>query len=623
MQAISFNVVSCSLVSAMLACAGTALAQAPLTQTTAAQGDAATAPNVTFNIINIGDLANESNTPSVSGAGGSTVIFRSDLAGAGTTAASNVGLFAGPYTAPALLAREGLTAAGQPVGVNWSDFAFSRINSAGNVAFVATMVGAGITAANNEGIWRGPSAGPLSQVALRGGSGGIAGTPSAVFADLFGESLRLSNSGHVSFFATLTGAGVAAAADRGLWINSPAGVQSILAVENDQAPGVPLGVLYSDFTDPSSSDVSSLVLGSTTGAWISTLRGTGVVAGNDVGVFSRDLAGGTNSLVFREGDTAAPFVTGGVWGGATAVSVNDSGRVVVRTPLTGVAAATNVIIVAFDAGVPSVIARKGDAAPGIAGVTFSDLPSAASLAPKVDATGGVAFLATLAGTGVVTANNQALCYKPSGDAVQVILRKGSQYPGAPVGANVNAITSFSVNASGEMIIACTLTGTGVTTATDNALLAYIPGRGLRSMTREGDVVPVETGLSKTMNASSITVANNSGNARNNAGGSDGLRATLGGDGTLVYRAYFTDGSARLLAVNARQYPCTESDVAGSNQAVGYNGLLTADDIIVFLGWFFASDIRADVAGPNQSTTPDGNFTADDIIVFLGRYFAGC
>jgi hypothetical protein len=69
--------------------------------------------------------------------------------------------------------------------------------------------------------------------------------------------------------------------------------------------------------------------------------------------------------------------------------------------------------------------------------------------------------------------------------------------------------------------------------------------------------------------------------------------------------------------------CTPSDVAGPNQSVGADGQLTADDIIVFLGWYFADDARADIAGPNQSPTPDGQRTADDIIVFLGRYFAGC
>jgi hypothetical protein len=69
--------------------------------------------------------------------------------------------------------------------------------------------------------------------------------------------------------------------------------------------------------------------------------------------------------------------------------------------------------------------------------------------------------------------------------------------------------------------------------------------------------------------------------------------------------------------------CGPSDVAGANQSVGADGALTADDIIVFLGWYFANDIRADVAGANQSATPDGQLTADDIIVFLGQYFGGC
>ncbi|MCU0688581.1 MAG: hypothetical protein MUE97_02410 [Phycisphaerales bacterium] len=69
--------------------------------------------------------------------------------------------------------------------------------------------------------------------------------------------------------------------------------------------------------------------------------------------------------------------------------------------------------------------------------------------------------------------------------------------------------------------------------------------------------------------------------------------------------------------------CTPSDVAGPNQSVGADGVLTADDIIVFLGWYFAGDARADIAGANQAPAADGQFTADDIIVFLGRYFQGC
>jgi hypothetical protein len=69
--------------------------------------------------------------------------------------------------------------------------------------------------------------------------------------------------------------------------------------------------------------------------------------------------------------------------------------------------------------------------------------------------------------------------------------------------------------------------------------------------------------------------------------------------------------------------CGPSDVAGQGQTLGADGTLSADDIIVFIGWFFASDARADIAGQGQTVGADGNFTADDIILFINRFFAGC
>jgi uncharacterized membrane protein len=93
--------------------------------------------------------------------------------------------------------------------------------------------------------------------------------------------------------------------------------------------------------------------------------------------------------------------------------------------------------------------------------------------------------------------------------------------------------------------------------------------------------------------------------------------------TQATSASFTQGPFVLVWDVLTRPQCTLSDVAGANQSVGPSGDLTADDIIVFLGWYFAQDARANVAGPDQSTTPDNQLTADDIIVFLGRYFAGC
>ena len=89
--------------------------------------------------------------------------------------------------------------------------------------------------------------------------------------------------------------------------------------------------------------------------------------------------------------------------------------------------------------------------------------------------------------------------------------------------------------------------------------------------------------------------------------------TAVGDRVLAVRTNF--------ATNACPNP---SNIAGPGQSTTPDEELTADDIIVFLNWFFANDPRANVSGPGQNTTQlDNELTADDIIVFLNRFFTGC
>jgi hypothetical protein len=102
-----------------------------------------------------------------------------------------------------------------------------------------------------------------------------------------------------------------------------------------------------------------------------------------------------------------------------------------------------------------------------------------------------------------------------------------------------------------------------------------------------------------------------------------IPVTAGLEYNIAVRAFSDDIVDGKLAVTFTPTACNPSDVAGPNQSIGSDGVLTADDIIVFLGWFFNSDPRANIAGANQSTVPDNAFTADDIIVFLGRFFGGC
>jgi hypothetical protein len=62
-----------------------------------------------------------------------------------------------------------------------------------------------------------------------------------------------------------------------------------------------------------------------------------------------------------------------------------------------------------------------------------------------------------------------------------------------------------------------------------------------------------------------------------------------------------------------------ADVGGAGQARGPDGERTADDIIVFIAAFTASDPLADIAGPGPTDLPDGQYTADDIILFINAF----
>lgn len=70
--------------------------------------------------------------------------------------------------------------------------------------------------------------------------------------------------------------------------------------------------------------------------------------------------------------------------------------------------------------------------------------------------------------------------------------------------------------------------------------------------------------------------------------------------------------------------CTLADVATVGGGAGFDGQVTADDVILFLSAFFAGNTAiADVAGLGGGPTLDGELTADDIVAFLGAYFTGC
>lgn len=68
--------------------------------------------------------------------------------------------------------------------------------------------------------------------------------------------------------------------------------------------------------------------------------------------------------------------------------------------------------------------------------------------------------------------------------------------------------------------------------------------------------------------------------------------------------------------------CSIADVAGVGGTTP-DGRLTADDIVVYLSHFFASDTAvADITGLGGGSPPDGQATVDDLVAFLAAFFGG-
>lgn len=65
------------------------------------------------------------------------------------------------------------------------------------------------------------------------------------------------------------------------------------------------------------------------------------------------------------------------------------------------------------------------------------------------------------------------------------------------------------------------------------------------------------------------------------------------------------------------------DIAATGGALGPDGIVTVDDLTVFLARFFADDLTADIASLGGNLVPDDQLSADDLVAFLATFFAGC
>src|SRR5688500_13315853 len=131
------------------------------------------------------------------------------------------------------MATTNQTVPGLPTGSKFGTF----INRAGlngqcKASLVGTVLGTGISGANNSGIWSG-APGALTLVAREGVS--APGTESGVAFSGFGDPL-INAAGQIAFLGYLRGTSLAYTKDSGIWMGTSSSV-SLIAREGSAAPG--------------------------------------------------------------------------------------------------------------------------------------------------------------------------------------------------------------------------------------------------------------------------------------------------------------------------------------------------------------------------------------------------
>jgi len=176
---------------------------------------------------------------------GQTAFF-SRLTGAGVDSTNDVGLWSEGSGILALVVREGDAAPGTGPGIvfsNLSSVAPVAFNDAGHIAFHSQITGAGVDSSNNNGIW---SAGNGSlELVVRSGDSAPGLESDTVFSSFF-ENPLLNEMGQIAFAGSISGSDVTGLNNSGIW-SEGSGTLALVAREGDDAPGTSSGVVFGNF----------------------------------------------------------------------------------------------------------------------------------------------------------------------------------------------------------------------------------------------------------------------------------------------------------------------------------------------------------------------------------------
>lgn len=273
------------------------------------------------------------------------------------------------------------------------------------------------------------------------------------------------------------------------------------------------------------------------------VSGAGVTTSNDGCLW--DKRSGSLQVLGRQGEIAPGTGPGIVYAGTNSffnVRVGATGMVAFSSVVSGsgVSTANDRLIYSDVLGTLQPVAREGSPAAGLpAGVIYSVLGTDNS---PVGDLGEIAFYATLSGTGVTSTTDESIWYS-SASGTQLLAREGEQAPGLAGGVTFTGFGSVGMSRNGLAAFTGTLTGTGVNSTSDRAIWVGVPG-GLNLVVREGDAAPgLSVGARFNVLPTTAHCVNTSGQIAF-AGSITGTDVATANDGTLWSNG---DGELRLVA----------------------------------------------------------------------------
>lgn len=448
------------------------------------------------------------------------VAFKADLTSA---SGSKKAILAGDP--PVVVVFKGDLAPGAG-GAIFSNFKDPVVNNLGNVAFIGSLSGSGVTSPTSAGLWTNMG-GPLAMLARNG-------TAAPVIAGATLKALKsVAITDDAVFFtgvlAIPTG-GVTGNDDVVLWIWKPVGGVQVLLREGQSMTVNSISKTVKSFkvlvSVSKSPGHGRAAVDDKALAHVSFTDGTQAIA---------EFAPGTYTVEEYTGGSVAA-VSGAVWQkfGVPAMNADHDYAFLgaMQSGVGGVLGSNNLGIFAGSA----LIAREFDIAPGVGGV----LKFGGFYDPVFNADDAVAFQGKLYGAGLNTSNTYGLWWD-DGAGLDLIARAGEPADGVPSGTYAK-FNSLALPDGLGPVFTATLVVSGPITKTNNfGLWAIDPAGALQLLVRTSDSVVVNS-VARTVKK--ITVLTS-------VSGSPGQGRAYNTENALIYRLQFIDGTQAIMKV---QFP---------------------------------------------------------------------